>query len=918
MTSTEPTFPCFDRLAACAPAAGDAALVQAQPQRALALAWRLRQAAPQRAANLVAALTAADLTPTGRARCAVMQAEWQYLGGQLEAAHSQLEALRQHDGALGADPVLQADVCLLAQQVSLSRGEAEAARALTTRALRWAEQAHDRSRIGLCLCLQAFDAVKTDVQSAARQWQARLAELARASTGPEAAFARYQLGMMAYYLGRPDEAALAFAEALEGLTQWGMAVTATLCANNTSAAFDDLQDRDAALDWAQRGLEIARATELPLPLGLALWRVAERLRLLDRFDEARACLAESRDLLHGFRDSRNFILVLLESGELASCLADLAAAQAHFIEARERAIALGASDLLASAWQGLANMALKAGEPEQAEAAARQVLAVAAAAPRPARQAEARMTLGRCQARQGALREAVACMREALAVDGGGHTAPASWWGELAECLAADGDFAQAYEARGRGDAALRVERSEQAQARALGLQVRLQTARLQSEAQAERQRADWLEASTRTLMQLGEIGQELMSLLDEGEVYEAIYRHVGTLLAAEHFAVYLLEPDGRRLQRVFSAQGAQRFESASVAVDDPHAHSARCLRERSELLLDVNLNDAQTRWIPGAQHCRSALFAPLRSGERWLGVLSIQALQAQAFGERELQVFRTLCAYASIAIANAQAYRSLGETQRKLARQQRLAAVGAMVAGVAHEMNTPIGNAMLAASTLVQSGAAVVQAMEQAGLTRSHLARFVQEVQEGGGMVMRNLERAAALVHAFKQVVQDRRTLSRVAFALRRETEVLLAGLAMRAQASGHRLEIEIPESLVVEAYREAYGDLLRHWADNVLAHGLPADRPGQLRVHAEQHGEAVHLLLSDDGPGMDAAAVERAFEPFFSTRLGSAHSGLGLTVVHSIAVDLFGGELTLSSQSGQGTALRWVFPRVLPQAEG
>jgi signal transduction histidine kinase len=310
-------------------------------------------------------------------------------------------------------------------------------------------------------------------------------------------------------------------------------------------------------------------------------------------------------------------------------------------------------------------------------------------------------------------------------------------------------------------------------------------------------------------------------------------------------------------------------------------------------------------------------MLSPLRIGSKCLGVLSIQSVRQDAFGERELQIFRNLSAFASIAISNAQAYRLLEATQRNLARQQRLASVGAMVAGVAHEMNTPIGNAMLAASTLEQSAATMAQAMERGAVTRGHLSRFVPEVSDGSGLVLRNLERAAALVQAFKQVVQDRRTLTCAAFPLRRETEMLLAGVVRKAQAAGHQLDIDIPDALVVEGYREAYGDLLGHWADNAMAHGLPPGRAGRLSIQAQLRDGTVHVHFSDDGVGMDASAAERAFEPFFTTRLGSTHSGLGLTVMHSIAVDLFGGELCLASQPGKGTTLRWSFPRVPAQPD-
>lgn len=889
------------------------------PAAALQRAWCLRQHAPARARGLLHSVDPAQLSPGDRGRCRLIQAEWAYLNGDFDAARRGAESL-QADVSIADDAALQSDVCLLRRSLAVAQGDATLAQQWIERALRWAEGADDPPRVDYVTALKACDLSTANPTACEEAWGDALEGIASGSPAYAAALARMAQAAQHYQLGRPDQAALAAARAFDDLVATGQSISAVITAANASGIFDDLRDQDAALEWAQRGLELAREVAFRFPLGLALFRVAERLRKLDRHDAALTLLHEAQVLLEPFMGARNYVLILLELGAVAVAQGRPVAAVEHYEQALALAIKQGARDLEATAWQGLAQTALSVGKLDAAEEAAQRTLEVARHLKRPVREAEALMLLSRCKARQGQAQAAHELIRAALqrgqSQSHSQNTAPATWYGELADCLAAQGNYVGAYEARAQADAALRAEGHALAQRHALGLQVRMQTLRLQSDADAQRQRAEMLQASTQTLVHLGEVGQELTSLLDEDSIYDAILRHVGALLGADFFSVHLLTADGLALERAFAAQGERRFERALVPVDHPRAATAQCHREQRELQVDFDPDDEQQVWIPGSLRSRSALFAPLRTGQRQLGVMSIQSQRAGAFGERERQVFRSLCAYVSIAIANARAYRSLRETQRSLARQQRLVAIGAMVAGVAHEMNTPIGNAMLAATTLTQLGAELEQTVLGGAIGRNRLLRFIHEVQEGGALVVRNLERSALLVQSFKQVVQDHRTLRRGLFGLRHEAEAALRSQAIRALEGGHRLLIDIPVELQVDGYREAFRDLLQHGVDNALAHGGEAAGARCIRVQArEKPGGRIELQIDDDGAGMAPEVVERAFEPFFSTRLGADHSGLGLTIVHSIAVDLFGGELTLESAPGEGARLRWVYPCVAPQ---
>jgi signal transduction histidine kinase len=534
------------------------------------------------------------------------------------------------------------------------------------------------------------------------------------------------------------------------------------------------------------------------------------------------------------------------------------------------------------------------------------------------REAEARMTWSRVKLRRGETEEALAMVQAAMALgsDNGRSTAPPTWFSELAEQLAGRGDFAGAYDARRRADAARVAEGTEQAERRAVSLQLRLQTERLRSDAERERERAEMLLQNTRTLELLSAVGQELMAQLQAEHIYPAIQRHVEGLLKAEFFSVYLLDSSQRWLRMAYGVQAGRRLEPTHYPVDHPTSWTARCLREGRELNADLDPHLSPAAWIPGADRTRSALFAPLRVGERVIGVMSIQAVQAAAFGDRELLIFRNLCAFASIALSNAQAYEALGQMQRQLASRQKLAAVGGMVAGMSHELNTPIGNALLGASTLHEQGVALAKAMAQGPLTRGQLTRFVSEVEQGSALLLRNLGRAADLVQDFKELVQDGRSLRRERFALLPLCRAVVVRFRNQIEEAGHSLSLDVPPDLQVDGYPDAFVDVLRHGLQNALAHAWPDGRGGQITLSVQMISpDDIELRLSDDGQGMAPAAAERAFEPFFTTRMGSEHSGLGLSVVHSIAVDLFGGDVRMSSAPGEGTTLRWVFTRISPR---
>ena len=357
------------------------------------------------------------------------------------------------------------------------------------------------------------------------------------------------------------------------------------------------------------------------------------------------------------------------------------------------------------------------------------------------------------------------------------------------------------------------------------------------------------------------------------------------------------------------------RLAGDHVELNSPNSFSARCVRERRELLINESDSELEASQIPGTLLTRSALFAPLTIGDRVLGVMTIQSPQPNAYAEKERLIFRTLCAYTAIALDNSVAYTHLRDAKDQLVAQEKLAALGALVAGVAHELNTPIGNSLLTVSALQQKTVALENAVAGGTLRRSTLAEYIAAAHEGVDIITRGLETAAELVQSFKQVAVDRATEQRRPFELLRTTLDIVATLHRSISKAGHHLEIDISESIVLDGYPGPFGQVLTNFVNNGLLHAFEGRRGGTMRLSARPvKPNHVEIEFSDDGLGIAQDNLKRIFEPFFTTKMGQGGSGLGMSISYNIVTSLLGGEISVDSQPGQGTRFTMRIPLEAP----
>jgi signal transduction histidine kinase len=256
-------------------------------------------------------------------------------------------------------------------------------------------------------------------------------------------------------------------------------------------------------------------------------------------------------------------------------------------------------------------------------------------------------------------------------------------------------------------------------------------------------------------------------------------------------------------------------------------------------------------------------------------------------------------------------------ETQRYLIETERLAALGGLVAGVSHEINTPVGTSLTVASSLAHRCATFAEQIGAGGeVRRSQLDEFADGCRDASSQIVANLQRAGELIQSFKQVAVDRSHADRRTFDLKVVTEQVVAsvrpGLPRPRRDS---IAIEMPAQITMYSYPGAYGQVLTNLIFNAFTHGFPDGRNGRVLIKAREIGsDQVEITLADDGIGIPGDVQRHVFDPFFTTNRGQGNTGLGLYIVHNLVTQHLGGTLALASTLDKGTTITMTLPLEAP----
>ncbi|MES2263123.1 MAG: ATP-binding protein [Pseudomonadota bacterium] len=261
-----------------------------------------------------------------------------------------------------------------------------------------------------------------------------------------------------------------------------------------------------------------------------------------------------------------------------------------------------------------------------------------------------------------------------------------------------------------------------------------------------------------------------------------------------------------------------------------------------------------------------------------------------------------------------ATALENLSMTQDELVRRDKLAALGALVAGVAHELNTPIGNSLVVAGAMAER-TRMLRQETATGLRRSTLENYLEQAGEANDIMLRNLDRAASLVTSFKQIAVDTDSTQRRRFHL----DHFIAELVLPLHATVKHARIEVRQAvapdLELDSYPGPLGQALGNLFENAIVHGFAGRANGRIEIRAARAGNGdIELSLADDGVGIPPEHQGKIYDPFFTTKLGSGGSGLGLYVTHNIVTGVLGGRIDVGNAPDGGAVFTMRLPAVAP----
>jgi len=459
---------------------------------------------------------------------------------------------------------------------------------------------------------------------------------------------------------------------------------------------------------------------------------------------------------------------------------------------------------------------------------------------------------------------------------------------------------------------------------------VQERTARLAHEV-AERRRAEQVQHA---LYQIADLSA---SALDTDTLTASLHRIIGELMVADNFLIGLYHPETQDFSIPYFVD---QKDSTAPVKRFPYG-KAMCsylLNSKQAQLHDAGsfarlVASGQVKEPLGNLDIASWMGAPMLVHDKPQGVLIVQSYDpAVVYTKADLDLLAFMASHVAVAIARMQADRKLRATkelleeqnaalntaltqlkqaQGELVRQEKLASLGGLVAGVAHEINTPLGICVTATSHLVEELRLTREELANGEMTEDSLGNFFDIVDQSLRIMTTNTQRAAALVRSFKQVAVDQSSGDIRSFNLRSYLNEVLLSLQPKLKGRPVKVEVDCPQDLVLDSYPGAVSQIVTNMVVNSLVHGFEREQAGRIAIRAALDGETVTLSYADDGAGMEEEALDKLFDPFFTTKRGSGGSGLGAHILFNLVTGALGGTVHVESSPGQGLRYALRFPR-------
>ena len=254
----------------------------------------------------------------------------------------------------------------------------------------------------------------------------------------------------------------------------------------------------------------------------------------------------------------------------------------------------------------------------------------------------------------------------------------------------------------------------------------------------------------------------------------------------------------------------------------------------------------------------------------------------------------------------------TLKETRDRLVQSEKMAALGELVAGVAHEINTPVGVGVTAASFLDAKTKEFLTSYEAGQLKRSALEAYLNTVKEISNSILINMQRAAELISSFKQVAVDQSSQNLRRFNVKEYIDEVLLSLRPKYKKTGHTIEVDCPDNINVSSYPGAVSQIISNLINNSLLHGFKQTENGVMDIKVKYENNEVVFTYSDNGMGMNEEQKEKIFDPFFTTMRGKGGTGLGMSILFNLVTQTLKGKIDMESSPGNGVKFTVTFPEL------
>ncbi|DAB37730.1 MAG: hypothetical protein A2023_05520 [Sulfuricurvum sp. GWF2_44_89] len=248
------------------------------------------------------------------------------------------------------------------------------------------------------------------------------------------------------------------------------------------------------------------------------------------------------------------------------------------------------------------------------------------------------------------------------------------------------------------------------------------------------------------------------------------------------------------------------------------------------------------------------------------------------------------------------ESYAKLQEMQAEIIQKEKMASLGSLVAGVAHEVNTPLGVSITSASMILDNCKSIKHSFESEELTEEDLKEFLESSIDACSLLLQNLENAARLIRGFKQISVDETSDQKREFDVKQYLEEIIRTLRPQLKKSVAVVELECPENIIVNSYAGSFAQIISNLIQNSLVHAFEGRESGKIMIKVIDKGDRLDMEYIDDGIGIDESVKDKVFEPFVTTKRGRGGSGLGLSIVYNLITGSFGGSVRVESEKGCG----------------